>query len=151
MPEFICPNCEAAIDEFCYTLDTTGYEWGRARFNHRTQHAHAMDLDCSESETNDSNNLRFECPECNESIEENLIEAFLQQNYTPNNENSSTTRLETNPISDAPRIIRKEENIVSLGYQKILNTCENCSYQFLAENENDECPRCSITKIKLTI
>ena len=152
MPEFICPHCGEAIDHFNYTLDTVGTEWGRANFNQRTRYASSMDLDCSDSETGDTDNLRFECPECDESINDSLIDDFLETHYSTEENNSrptQTAQIQTAPISDSPRIITKQEDSINF-YGSELKTCETCSYQYLAD-QDDECPRCSITKIKLTI
>lgn len=152
MPEFICPHCEAEIDHFNYSIDTTGTEWGRANFNSRTRYVSSMNFDCLDSETSDTENLRLECPRCDESIDNSLIDDFLETHYSTEENGSrptQTTRMQTAPISDSPRIITKQEDSIDF-YGATLKACETCSYQYLAD-QDDECPRCSITKIKLTI
>jgi predicted RNA-binding Zn-ribbon protein involved in translation (DUF1610 family) len=148
-PQFICPSCEELLDSFSYTLDTVGYESGSASIPRtgitQVQSINFLDLDCDYSETTDSENLQISCPECGEIITDELS-TFLNDNYEPNP--TTTKKIESKPISDSARIIRKTEYPISVpGQNRDITTCTNCAYNYIANN-NDDCPHCGqpITK-----
>ena len=153
MPDFICPHCSEPLSYFNYALDTTGTEWGDASFSSNMRYAYEMNLESNNSEVNDTDNLRFSCPECYEDIGDSLIEEFLAAHYQERpTDNPQVRQIPQRPISDATQIITKQESFIQIPYNQgtQLKVCPDCAYQYVAR-EDDECPHCYITKTKLTV
>jgi hypothetical protein len=75
----MCPECSSEVDNLTYECETVGWECGTIRvFNEE------VDWSFDDSSTEDSNNFRFKCPDCDSILFEDLrlAETWLQAGVT---------------------------------------------------------------------
>jgi len=120
--KFKCPHCEAWIENVKYFCYTSGKEWGSAFIN---EDGEFDDHNSDDSETTDSNDYEYTCPECGASLGQ---QDFRQQTgeITP----------PTPIINEDNQPIHTQEDVKS----KLLAT-RNGSY-LPDNNEYTTCPKC---------
>ena len=121
MPEtqqriFKCPHCEEEITEVKYECHSSGSEWGRAAIN---GDGNFQDHETDDSETSDTYDYEYLCPECDHNIcEEDLMNDEDEEN--DNNEENEGARINgtinANSYMQAP-----EQTIINEDNQKVTN------------------------------
>lgn len=127
MPYF-CAHCEEEIDHLSYNAAVN--EWG-------TSDLDGSDMNCRDSETQDTN---YECPECNESI--NPEEDVIQKDEEDEEEEDTAPK-------DTTKVVKvwKDDMFAEGRYirsQKIMQ-CKKCEHAFeVNDNEIEvECVKCN--------
>ena len=81
-----CPHCEQDIEHLAYRCNTSGYESGTTSLN--------MDDDsCEDSETTDSDEYEYFCPECDGEISRNLVERLMEEGTTEETEQTRNNNI----------------------------------------------------------
>ena len=84
MPQFQCPHCDEIIDRVQFVEDTTGWEEGSEELELNDDGTiDTCNREYGDSETTDSSNMRYECPECNQELEISDIIIIRDEEETP--------------------------------------------------------------------
>jgi len=155
MPEetkkFKCPHCHALIDGVKYECYTSGKEWGRAYIN---KEGFFENYDCDDSETNDTSDYEYECPECGHSIYESDFEnQTLEEDEREEKVNEDNKPIEYDEDEELEELLSAGDN-EDLPDKNEYFHCPKCSYpNFINRGEKTcDCVNCGkeiiINKLK---
>lgn len=77
---FRCPHCHEEIDHAFYNASTSGWESGSAYINEDGQFD---DHETNDSESNDTFDYEYRCPECDHSLSEDELEEVIEEGQEP--------------------------------------------------------------------
>lgn len=147
-----CKYCNEEIEHLCYKAYTEGREYGDAILEDPDpdqEEASICDWEYNDSETTETSDYIYSCPECNHNI--NLDELIP----VTNEEREKAKIKEEEPEETKHNIIKPKNEIMVQGKPRDTSLegiiCENCKHIFVyqfdlyGKEEFIECPKCEAT------
>lgn len=130
----ICPECGEQIESLNYACHTTGREWGRAYIGNDG----ISDHNCTDSETSETDDYEYECPECGNIISYQYIEANIQERIREDPPQEQQIKA-IEPIDAGSDVINDPEHHENRGWYSRATTIAESAYE---ATPAIECPKC---------
>lgn len=162
MPNFLCPHCNEESTCLRYSARTSGYESGTAEWDDTTDCVTNLSLNTEDSESGDidDDTLTYECPHCNEEVDQEVIQRFLEsRDIVPVRRGPDPyVRVTMRQVPGEPgfKFLSMQGNetlednrpdyrqvITPLGVINQMGMCDRCGRAYISNSSEDECPHCS--------